>query len=481
MRSTPWRIASLPIILLILGLLLSACSASRGPAPTQATSLPPTPEGLRTLPQAGAVPEPQALAPMAAMAAKAAGDGPILNPDVSGEIELWHFWASPVRHNALRRVIAMCRQQLPNIRIVDTVKPIPDIYTDMAATAAGAGAPDVIVSNRPTLPREAADGVYMSLQEWADRDNVRREQFYTWAWDQGTYENQIYGIPHETDVRVLFYNRNLFEQAGLDPDKPPKTWAELEQYANKLDRIGPDGKLERIAFFPLWAIGAEPWQYTNDANMIKPDGTPQINNPKMVETVAWMKKWVDRYGGWDKLQTFRNQFESPDDLFISSAVAMYVDIFGYNSTLQFRRPTVPLDSGQRPRMDWGVAMLPYNSKPGTWSGGFSLSIPTGAKNPEAAWEFIKCATSSEAQVSWARDTEAQPTNLKAATDPSLLADPLWQVVDEALKTSSGGIYVGKYPNWTEQLTQRWEMVWRGDLTPQQMLDEAQKAVMEAIQ
>jgi ABC-type glycerol-3-phosphate transport system substrate-binding protein len=99
----------------------------------------------------------------------------------------------------------------------------------------------------------------------------------------------------------------------------------------------------------------------------------------------------------------------------------------------------------------------------------------------AAWEFIKCATASEAQVSWARDTQAQPTNLKAATDPSLLADPAWAVVDKALRTSSGGgVYIPKYPNWTEQLAQRWDMVWRGELTPAQMLSEAQEAVEEAV-
>jgi multiple sugar transport system substrate-binding protein len=194
-----------------------------------------------------------------------------------------------------------------------------------------------------------------------------------------------------------------------------------------------------------------------------------------------MKEWVDRYGGWEKVQAFLGQFgASPDDAFMHSAAAMFVDIFGYNSQLQFYRPTVKLDDGSTEPMEWGIALLPYNTKPGTWSGGFALSIPVGAKNPAAAWEFIKCATSSEAQVSWARDTQAQPTNLKAGTDPTLLSDPAWGIVDKALKTSTGGVYLPKYPTWTEQLNQRWDMVWRGDLTPAQMLDEAQQAVEESM-
>jgi multiple sugar transport system substrate-binding protein len=310
---------------------------------------------------------------------------------------------------------------------------------------------------------------------------VLRDQFYDWAWDQAVYEGAIYGIPHETDANVLFYNKNFFEQAGLDPNKPPATWADLEAYADRLDVI-ENGELRRVAFFPMWNRGTELWQHVNSADMIAEDGTIQINNPKMVETVEWMKKWVDRYGGWEKLQGFKNQYGAPpNDIFMQGGVAMYVDIFGYNSALQFYRPTVTLDNGEKPRMDWGISLLPYNTEPGTSSGGFSLSIPTGARNPEAAWEFIKCATGVEGQVSWARDTQAQPTNLKAARAPVLLADPMWQVVDEALKTSTGGVYLAIYPNWAEQLTQRWEQVWLGDLSPQQMLDETQEAVQAAVQ
>lgn len=484
MRFAPERSLISAVILFMTVVALSGCRAG-APAPNQATAVPPTPAIVRTS-ELGSADLRQAPtgAPVSALAAKSmTEEGPVLRPEISGDIELWHFWGSPVRHNALRRVIALCQQRLPNIKVTDAVMPFGDIWAaNLAAVAEGAGMPDVIVSDRRTLPRDAGDGVYMSLESWAERDRVTRSQFYSWAWDQGLYKGQIYGIPHETDVTVLFYNKNLFRQAGLDPNKPPQTWADVEAYADKLDKIGPDGQLVRAAFFPLWNRGVDVWSYTNDAAMIQPDGTPSIDNPKMVATVEWIKKWVDRYGGWDNVQSFRSQFgDAPEDIFMSSGVAMYVDIFGYNSQLQFYRPSVTLDNGESAALDWGIALLPYNVKPGTWSGGFALSIPAGAKNPAAAWEFIKCATSSEAQVSWARDTQAQPTNLQAATDPSLMADPAWQIVDQALQTSTGGVYVSRYPNWIEQLTQRWEMVWRGELSAAQMLSEAQRAVEEWLQ
>ena len=178
------------------------------------------------------------------------------------------------------------------------------------------------------------------LQEFADRDNITRDQLYDWAWDQTLFEDQTYGIPFETDVRVLFWNKQLFEEAGLDPNKPPTTWDELWEYADKLDKKNADGTYDRIAFFPLWNAGFNPfWAYLNNAPLIDAEGNPVINSPEAVETLEWIKRWVDRYGGWQALQDYRAKSGAPpNDLFMGNGVAMFTDIFGYNSQLEFYRP-----------------------------------------------------------------------------------------------------------------------------------------------
>ena len=479
-----WRVAT---GLMISAMILAACAS-----PTPQTIIQTSAPIIQTAVVTSVVRETQIVNQTQVVEVTTApevGDGPIYNTDVSGTVEMWHHWASPVRRNALRRVIAYCKTVLPNIEVIDTVKPFGDVWTaNVAAVAAGSGMPDVIVSDRPTLPKDAADGVYQNLQEFATRDNVTREQFYDWAWDQTLFEGNTYGLPHETDVRVLFYNKNLFTAAGLDPNDPPDTWAELEAAADALDVQEADGTYSRIGFFPLWSAGADLWARTNGADMIAPDGTVQINNEKMVETTEWVKSWVDRYGGWDAVREFdaAANAAAPNDNFMSSKVAMRVDIFGYNSFLEFYRPRTNLDNdgdaGNDPRTEWGIALLPANegAETGTVSGGFSLSIPTGAANTEAAWEFIKCATGDEGQTSWARDTQAQPTNIAAASDPVLQGGPGWDIVDDALATSTGGVFVQDYPNWTEQLGQRWEQIWTGELTAQEALDEAQAAVAEQV-
>ncbi len=473
------------VLMVAAGIVLAGCGGGGTPTPTtapqaQVTDTPAT--GMASETPTEPVAGTPAGTPLTG-GATGETEGPRLNRDVSGTIEMWHFWSSPLRRNAIRRVIGICGQELPDIKVNETAKPFGDIWTaNTAAVAAQSGMPDVIVSDRPKLPADAANNIYTDLQSWADRDGVSPDDFWPFTWKQTLYQGHTYGIPFETDVRVLYYNKSIFKEVGLDPDKPPKTWAELEQYADRLDRRNPDGTWARIGFFPLQGnVSPEIWGYANDVQWITPDGKPEINTPRAVETPEWVKKWVDRYGGWDKIQEFRSTFQSPpNDAFMSGKVAMVVDINGYASQLNFFNPQYTAPDGKKSRLEWGVSDMPYNTKQASWSGGFALSIPRGAKNAEAAWEFIKCATGVKGAASWSRDTYAMSANIKAARDPQLMADPVWQFFLQAMEYSTGGNYLEKYPNWGEQLSQRYEKVWRGELSAQQALQEAQAAVEAEI-
>lgn len=81
-----------------------------------------------------------------------------------------------------------------------------------------------------------------------------------------------YGLPYETDIRVLYYNKAAFKEAGLDPNTPPKNWDDLWSFSDKLAQ--KDGnKLKRIGFFPTFGnAGLDQWAWNNggqwqDANL----------------------------------------------------------------------------------------------------------------------------------------------------------------------------------------------------------------------
>ncbi len=470
------------LALMVVGVLLAACATPtpEAPAPTPTTEpeLTPAPEEptetTEPMPEETPTEEPT-------MEPGVPGGIAPLNPEVSGDVEFWHFWGSPVRRAAIRRAVALCEQLLPNIDVEEVFKPFGDIWTaNIAAVAAGSGMPDVIVEDRPQLPQRARDEVETNLQPFIDRDGVEAGQFWEFTWNEAQYEGDVYGIPFETDVRVLFWNKQAFREAGLDPEVPPETWDDLLAYADALDVQNEDGSYSRIGVFPLWNAGVDFWARTNGWTPVI-NGVPSVDDPALEETLAWVKTWVDRYGGWQALQNFRAQFSAPpNDIFMSGAVAMVVDVGGYHSILSFYRPAYEFADGTRENMEWGISFIPYNLEKADWSGGFALSIPRGAPNPEAAWEFIKCLAGPEAQMSWARDTYAIPTLRDAAFDPVLMADPNWAAIVENMEYSSGSDYVPEYPNWNEQLNPRLELVWVGDLEPAAALEEAQQAIDDVI-
>jgi multiple sugar transport system substrate-binding protein len=470
-------------------MILTACDTGNPTAtavPPTATTAPAAAPTDTTAPAAPAATNTTAPAPAATntTAPEApTGNGPKLNKDISGTVDFWHFWGSPVRRAAIRRVVAECSVQLPNIKVNETYKPFGDIWTaNTAAVAAGSGMPDVIVEDRPKLPQAAANGIETDLQDWATRDNVVRDQFWPFTWDQSLYQGHTYGIPFETDVRVLYWNKNEFTEVGLDPNKPPVTWDDAWAYADKLDKKNADGTFERIGFFPLINVGPDVWAYTNGlTEWVTKDGTVNVADPKIVETIEWIKKWVDRYGGWSNYQKFRGQFSSPpNDPFMSGKVAMIADVNGYLSQLNFYRPRYTGPDGKSANMDWGIGDIPYKVSKASWSGGFALSIPKGAKNAEAAWEFVKCASGEQGAASWSRDTYAMAANLAAAHSPVLTADPNWQFMLDAMEYSTGDNYLPKYPNYFEQVNNRLEDVWQGKTEPKAALDAAQAAIEEEM-
>jgi multiple sugar transport system substrate-binding protein len=153
------KLAFLLLGVLLGSLMLTACGET--PTATTITNTTTAASAPRTT-AAGATTAVPAPGTTAATSSNAAVK---LNKDVSGNVEFWHIWASPVRRNAIRRVVAVCQAQLPNIKVKETFKPFGDIWTaNTAAVAAGSGMPDVIVEDRPKLALAAANNIQSSLQ-----------------------------------------------------------------------------------------------------------------------------------------------------------------------------------------------------------------------------------------------------------------------------------------------------------------------------
>lgn len=335
-------------------------------------------------------------------------DEEAVNEDGKVVVDFWTFWGSEIRRPIVDKIVEDFNASQDEIEVKHTYSPWGDIWTKELAAIAAGNPPDVVINDINATAIRGQEQQAMNLSEFYD--NSFSEKFYPELWNATLHEGDSYGIPFNTDTRVLFYNKDAFEEVGLDPEDPPETWAELEEYAAKLD-IKNGNSYDRLGFYPLWGVGYDVWLLNaNGENYFGPDHnteTVNINTEKNVEVLNWLKSWKERIGE-DVVNSFQAQIDSQQgNPFFSGDLAMIV-----------QQPTFYTQIRDYAKdLNFGVVQMPeYEEGNGhtSWGGGFVAEIPEGSSDPEAAWKFIEYLTGAEAQEYWAVKNFDNVANIEAA-------------------------------------------------------------------
>ena len=258
-----------------------------------------------------------------------------------------------------------------------------DLSKLTAAVAAG-DPPDIAVLNAPFIMEVASRGMLEPINAYIEDLGIDlRETFYEYTIDEMTFQGDIWGLPSDTDCRILYYNKDMFEEAGLDPEAPPTTWDQLLEYAEKLTKYDENGNYEQIGFIPNYGNS---WLYLyaiqNGGSFVSEDGrTITLNAPENVEALEFMVEGYDLLGGAEKVNAYSSSFlTGADDPFLRGQVAMLINCD--NSTANYAR--------YAPDLNYGVAYAPTptgeNFK--TWSGGWGYGIMKGSQHPKEATEVM---------------------------------------------------------------------------------------------
>jgi ABC-type glycerol-3-phosphate transport system substrate-binding protein len=250
-------------------------------------------------------------------------------------------------------------------------------------SVAGKNPPDVAGLALYMIPSFAEKGALMPLDDLVGKYGIKKEDYIAAFWNMGYYKDSLFALPTTPVTLALHYNKRLFREAGLDPDSPPRTIKELDDFAEKLTKYDKFGNIDVIGFTPSypgwwhWAwgfwFGGELW----DGKKIT------ITDPKNINAFVWIQSYARKYGV-SKLQDFQSgfgNFRSSQNPFISEKIAMEVQgVWMYNFIDKYN-----------PDMEWGVAPFPSVDGSGTncsIADCDNLVIPTDARHPVEAFEFI---------------------------------------------------------------------------------------------
>jgi multiple sugar transport system substrate-binding protein len=310
-------------------------------------------------------------------------------------ITFWHD-KTGIAADAVKQVVKDFETKVPHIKVNDVyVAKTKDerLSQKLLISIASKTPPDAAYFDRFLIGSYAGEDALTDLTEKAKKDKISASDYYPFAWEEAHYNGKMYGMPLDTDARMIFYNKDLFKSAGLDPENPPKTIAQLDAAAEKLTVI-KGNKIERMGFIPWLSQGVlYSWGWSFGGQFYDPKSNKvTTNDPKIVQALTWMNTYADKYG----IENISGFIDSTGadalDPFITGQIAM---IAGTNSNISRYTKF-------KPDLNYGVFPFPNPSgeKFTTWSGGHALIIPKGAKNEDAAWEFVKYFTGPEGQLTF---------------------------------------------------------------------------------
>lgn len=340
-------------VMLVISMVLSACGKA---TPTTAPA------------------DSNSSAPIEPEAKKASGGEPV-------KIKVMSFFAYD-NPEVEQGVVNAFEEKNPDIKVEFEAVPFSDIFLKYKTLIAGNVAPDVMSMNYDNAYIFASMGALESLDEWISKAGLDTSIYYKSTLDMFKVNGVQYSMPATFSDVVLFYNKDLFDAAGLEYPQKDWTWEDLKNAAIALTKdTDNDGNIDQWGYsLPWWPIVFEMY----NAKIWSNDGkTCTLNSPAGIKALQTM---VDaRYK--DKFAPTADQLaEQGDwDMFIAGKLAMYptgnwaVQPFNDNiSSFKF-------DIADMPAGDRQVTHVYANS----------YAMAATSKNKEAAWKFITFATGPE--------------------------------------------------------------------------------------
>jgi multiple sugar transport system substrate-binding protein len=366
------------------------------PAPTAvppaATAVPPAPTAVPPAPTA--VPPAPTAAPTAAPTPFSAG------VDDGTHITMWSRAATQVRAQALVDAYNASHKNQVDM----TVVPTDDYQTKVGSAAAANGLPDLFSADVVFMPNWTSAGLFQDLtakiKSLPYADKITQAHIVASTW-----EGKQYGLPFVMDLSVWMYNKKLFTQAGLDPNKAPTTLAEFAADARAVAKLG--GSIHGTAFggncggcevFTWW-----PTAWADGEKVMSDDGmTSFLNSAENKSIYAIIKAMVD-----DGTVLLPDSKTETGPTWTAGFGKGTIGIQPMPASLQ------GLANDSLADADIGVAAIGgVTGGQSTFVGGDSIGLSKDAKNVEQAWNFLAWLEGDDAQI----NVVAKGGNVVSRTD-----------------------------------------------------------------
>ena len=343
-----------------------------------------------------------------------------------------------------------------------------------ALTAVKSGDPPVtsilLSTDMYTLIDEDAIVPFDDLVKTAE-DRAWLKSFYPAFMENSQTGGKTWGIPFQRSTVVLYYNKEAFKEAGLDPNRPPATWQEMANDAQKLTKRDASGNVTQWGVqipssgFPYWLF--QGLAIENGVNLMNAAGT-QVYYDKP-EVIGALQYWVDLVNKYKVHPPGIVEWGTTPKDFFERKVAMIWTTTGNLTNVK-----------NNAKFDFGVAMLPASKQRGSPTGGgnfyiFKKSTPA---QREAAFKFIKWVTTPERAAQWGIDTGYVAVRADAWQTPTMKkyveGFPAAAVARDQLPFAKAELSTHDNQRVTKALNDGLQAALTGTKTPEAAMKDAQR-------
>lgn len=321
-------------------------------------------------------------------------------PENDVTLTFWNGFTGPDRP-ALEELVERFNDSQDKVTIDMQIQPWDVMFQKLLPALASNEGPDIVAMDTVQLPQYASKGVFAELDAVYEQDVVDTDALVQSAVEATQIGDAYYGVPMNFTTLLLYWNKDMFKEAGLDPEQPPTNWDEWAEYAKELtiDENG-DGKPEQYGYaiadhetIPMWPI----LLWGNGGDVVSDDASQAMfGDAASIEAVEYWSELVTE----DNISPVGLTGADADKLFLSKKAAM--EVVGPWMTAGFE------DAG----IDFGLGMVPAGPEEEVTLG-TSVAMALNAKADEdtsaAAYEFFEYWNSEESQIYWAVNSGFPPT------------------------------------------------------------------------
>jgi multiple sugar transport system substrate-binding protein len=351
-------------------------------------------------------------------------------------ITYWQY-NYPSKVTAIDKLIKDFEQQNPNIKVQGQTFPY-DQYTQKVTAAIHANkGPDVMNLYYGWIPQYVQEGFLQPIpQDFMSTQQIN--DYYIPMVQDSQVDGKYYTLPTAVRSLALFWNKDMFQKAGLDPNSPPKTWDELIKDAQKMT-VYKDGKLVQEGYAP--DVSGQGYHVFEEVMLRQWGVTPFSDDHKTVQ--------------WNSTPTGLQAFQYWMDMMTTDKIGQLNYETDYETAFKAGNCAMIVDGSfalaatkKAVSFQWGVVPLPVKDEGGVQSNFGSYWVNGIAKGVSgdklaASEKFLKFLTSTDTQKYWLNAVGELPAAKSMSSDATISSDPLYGPFVKGLQDAHATYFVNE--------------------------------------